>query len=104
MNIMQVDVKVGRAEAESAEVLVLTHCEGEGLNKQDGAPIDKLLGGAVRDLLQSKEFEGKASEILLYHTHGKVPAKRLLLVGLGKKKDLTLDAVRQAMGHAVKRV
>ena len=104
MKIMQVDVKVGRAEAESAEVLVLTHCEGEGLNKQDGAPIDKLLGGALRDLLQSKEFEGKASEILLYHTHGKVPAKRLLLVGLGKKKDLTLDAVRQAMGHAVKRV
>ncbi|HSC57221.1 MAG TPA: M17 family peptidase N-terminal domain-containing protein, partial [Nitrospira sp.] len=104
MKIMQVDVKVGRAEAESAEVLVLTHCEEEGLSKQDAVAIDKVLGGSLRDLLQSKEFEGKTGEILVYHTHGKVPAKRLLLVGLGKKKDLTLDTIRQAMGHAVKRV
>lgn len=104
MNIMQVDVKVGRAEAESAEVLVLTHCEEERLSKQDAAAIDKGLGGSLRELLQSKEFEGKAGEILVYHTNGKVPAKRLLLVGLGKKKDLTLDVIRQALGHAVKRV
>jgi leucyl aminopeptidase len=104
MKIMQVDVKVGRAEGESAEVLVLTHCEGEGLNKQDGAAVDKVLGGLLRELLQSKEFEGKPGEALLYHTQEKVPAKRLLLIGLGKKKDLTLDSIRQAMGHAVKRV
>jgi leucyl aminopeptidase len=104
MKIMQVEVKVGRAEAESAEVLVLTHCEGEGLSKQDAAVIDKALGGSVRDLVQSKEFEGKTGEALLFHTQGKVPAKRLLLVGLGKKKDLTLDAIRQAMGQAAKRV
>lgn len=104
MKIMETGVKVGRADAESAEVLVLTHCEGEGLNKQDGVAIDKALGGALRGLLQSKEFEGNAGESLLYHTHGKIPAKRLLLIGLGKKKALTLDAIRQAMGYAVKRV
>ena len=104
MKIMQVEVAVGRAEADSTEVLVLTHCEGEGLGRQDAAPIDKMLGGSLRDLLQSKEFEGKANENVLYHTHGKIPAKRLLLAGLGKRKDLTLDSFRQAMGHAVKRV
>jgi leucyl aminopeptidase len=104
MKTMQVDVKAGRAEGEPAEVLVLTHCEGEPLHKSDTAAIDKILGGAVRELVQTKEFEGKANETLLFHTQGKVPAKRLLLVGLGKKKDLTLDAVRQAMGYAAKRV
>ena len=104
MNIMQVDLKVGRAEGESAEVLALTHCEGEGLNKADTAAIDKLLGGSVRELMQTKEFEGKANESLLFHTQGKVPARRLLLIGLGKKKDLTLDVIRQAMGQAAKRV
>ena len=50
MKIMQVDVKVGRAEAESVEVLVLTHCEEEGLSKQDAAAIDKGLGGSLREL------------------------------------------------------
>lgn len=104
MNIMQIDAKVGRAEAEAAEILVLAHCEGERLNKQDTSALDKALGGSLSELLQSKEFEGKAGEILVYHTQGKVPSKRLLFVGLGKKNNLTLDAIRQAMGHAVKRV
>ena len=104
MNIMQVEAKVGRAESQPAEVLVLTHCEGDGLAKVDAALLDKMLAGALRDLVHSKEFEGKANEVLLYHTQGKVPAKRLLLVGLGKKKDVTLDSVRQALGHAAKRV
>ena len=104
MKIMNVEVKVGRTESEAAEVLVLTHCDGEVLNKQDAVVIDKLLSGSVRALVQTKEFEGKANETLLFHTQGKMPAKRLLLIGLGKKKDLTLDAIRQAMGHAVKRV
>lgn len=104
MKIMQVKVQVGRAEITSAEVLVVTHCEGEGLAKQDAALLDRALGGSLRKLVQSEEFEGKANEVLLYHTHGKVPAKRLVLVGLGKKSEVTLETIRQAMGSAAKRV
>jgi leucyl aminopeptidase len=104
MKIMQVKVHVGRAETTSAEVLVVTHCEGEGLAKQDAALLNRALGGSLRKLVQSKEFEGKANEVLLYHTHGKVPAKRLVLVGLGKKNEVTLETIRQAMGSAAKRV
>lgn len=104
MKTMQIGAKMGRAEAEAAELLVLAHCEGEPLAKPDASGLDKALGGSLRDLLQSREFEGRAGEVLVYHTHGKVPAKRLLLVGLGKKHQLTLDAIRQALGHAVKRV
>ncbi|HJT22878.1 MAG TPA: leucyl aminopeptidase [Nitrospira sp.] len=104
MKTMQFEVTVGRAESASAEILILPHCEGEPLGKPDAAPIDKMLSGSLRGLLESKEFEGKSGETLLFHTHGKIPAKRLLLVGLGKKKDLTLDAFRQAMGQAGKRV
>jgi len=104
MKIMQVKVQVGQAETASAEVLVLTHCEGEGLAKQDAALLDRALGGALRKLVQSREFEGKANEVLLYHTQGTVPAKRLVLVGLGKKGEVTLETIRQAMGSAAKRV
>jgi leucyl aminopeptidase len=101
---MQIDARAGRIEAEAAELLVLTHCEGEQLAKPDASGLDKILGGSLRELLQSREFEGRAGEVLVYHTHGKVAAKRLLLVGLGKKHQVTLDGIRQALGHAVKRV
>jgi leucyl aminopeptidase len=104
MKIMQVTVQVGRAETASAEVLVVTHCQGEGWAARDAALLDRALGGALRKLDQSKEFEGKANEVLLYHTQGAVPAKRLVLVGLGKKNEVTLETIRQAMGSAAKRV
>ena len=104
MKIMQVTVQVGQAETTSTEVLVLTHCDGEALAKQNAALLDQALGGSLSKLVQSKEFEGKANEVLLYHTHGTVPAKRLVLVGLGKKSEVTIETIRQAMGSAAKRV
>ncbi|MEO8341008.1 MAG: leucyl aminopeptidase [Nitrospirota bacterium] len=104
MKIMRVTVQVGQAEMTVAEALVLTHCEGEGLAEQDAARLDRALGGSLRKLVQSKEFEGKANEVLLYHTQGTVPAKRLVLVGLGKKSAVTLETIRQALGSAAKRV
>ncbi len=104
MKIMQVTAQVEPAETASAEVLVLTHCEGEALAKQGVTPLDRALGGALSKLVQSKEFEGKANEVLLYHTQDKVPAQRLVLVGLGKKSEVTLETIRQAMGSAAKRV
>jgi leucyl aminopeptidase len=104
MKSMQVKVQVGQAAAASAEALVLTHCDGEGLAKPDAVLLDRALGGALRKLVQSKEFEGKANEVLLYHTQGRMPSKRLVLVGLGKKNEVTLETIRQAMGSAAKRV
>ncbi len=104
MDIMRVKPKQGRVDTETTDALVLLHCEGEGLSKEDTALLDRALGGALHGLLQSKEFEGKANEVVLFHTHGKIPAKRLVLVGLGKKSTLGLDQFRQAMGHAVKRI
>jgi leucyl aminopeptidase len=92
MKIMQVTVEVARVEAASAEVLVLLHCEGEALVKQDTARLDTALDGALTTLVHSKEFEGKANEVVLYHTQGKVPAKRVVLVGLGKKNEVTTEA------------
>lgn len=103
MKIMQITVQVGRAEATAAELLVLTHCEGEALSKQDATPLDRALSGALTKLVQSREFEGKANELLLYHTQGTVPAQRLVFAGLGKKKEVTLETIRQAMGSAAKR-
>lgn len=104
MKIMRVDVKVGHTAREATEVLVLALCEGDGVSQQEVASLDKAMGGALSDLLTSKEFEGKTGELALLHTQRKIPAKRVLLVGLGNTSSLGLDTIRQAMGYAVKRV
>ncbi|WP_447978899.1 leucyl aminopeptidase [Candidatus Nitrospira bockiana] len=101
---MDLRVKPGPVEQEPADVLVLTHFEGEPALDDEAAVVDRRLNGAVRDLLKSREFQGTANQTVLLHTQGKLPAKRVLLVGLGKRKEAKLDAVRQAFGTAVKRI
>ena len=101
---MNVTVKQGHIEREPAEVLVLTHFEGDERLNDAAAAVDRALGGLLRGLLKSGEFEGKLNQTVLLHTPGKAAAKRVLLVGLGRKKDARVDYVRQAMGTAVKRV
>ncbi len=104
MALSDIKVKQGRAEAEAAEVLVLLQFEGERELRHEAAAVDRALGGVLRGLIKGGEFDGKANQTAVFHTQGKIPAKRVLLVGLGKKKEMRLDAARQAMGSAAKRV
>lgn len=62
---------------------------------------DGALDGCLERLGESREFTGKNGSTRLLHTLGKLPAERLLLVGLGKKKEFTPERLRQAAGNAV---
>jgi len=100
---MDVKVKQGRIEKEGADALVLTHYEGDTKLEAEAGVVDRALGGWLRELLKSKEFTGSVNQTALVHTRGKIPSKRVLLVGLGKKKDAKVDNVRQAMATGIKR-
>jgi leucyl aminopeptidase len=65
------------------------------------AGCDAALGGCLQRLAASREFTGKVNTTRLLHTLGKLPAERLLLVGLGKKSELDAGRLRQAAGNAV---
>jgi len=101
---MDIKVKRGNVAREPAQALVLTHYEDDRKPEQDAALIDKALHGRLSELLKTGEFAGKINQCVLLHTGGEIPAKRVVLVGLGKKKDVRLDHLRQAMGTAAKRV
>lgn len=66
------------------------------------AELDRLLEGGLSRLRESREFTGKLNRVKLVHTLGRLPAERLLLVGLGKGEELTAERLRQAAGSAVK--
>jgi len=73
---------------------------------EDGADelfnrCDALLDGCLQRLAASREFTGKVNTSRLIHTQGKLPAERLLLVGLGRKSELDDERLRQAAGNAV---
>jgi leucyl aminopeptidase len=65
------------------------------------AACNRALDGCLERLAATKEFSGKLNSTRLIHTLGRLPAERLLLVGLGKKGELDDERLRQAAGNAV---
>ncbi|MGD0016325.1 MAG: leucyl aminopeptidase [Verrucomicrobiia bacterium] len=51
-----------------------------------------------------KEFKGASKQLLLLHTDGKLPAARILLVGLGTRRKFSAETLRRAMGLATKKL
>ena len=60
------------------------------------------LTNAAAKVLASGEFKATVGETLLLHGPNGLKAERLLVVGLGKAKDLSVDEVRKGAGAAVR--
>lgn len=74
----------------------------EGVERPGGATgaVDQALGGIITQLIAEGEIKGKLNEMTLIHTLGKIPAKRVIVAGLGKQEELTADKVRKVMAEA----
>ncbi len=77
--------------------------EFENVKEPGGATgaIDKALRGAVSELIKSGEITGKLGEVNIIHTQGRLPAKQVLVVGLGKSADFTIDRCRIVAAAAI---
>lgn len=64
--------------------------------------VDGALGGMLMEVAAEENFEAKQGNLLLIHTHGKIPAKRVVLVGLGKSSELTVADI-QTIGAKIGR-
>lgn len=60
-----------------------------------GTGLDKLFGGLISKIIGDEAFRGETGATKLIHTCGKIPAKAILLVGIGKSSELTLDCFRK---------
>jgi leucyl aminopeptidase len=68
------------------------------------ALVDKALDGYISRLIENKEFKGKEKELVIFPTFGKLPAEKIVIVGMGKKENLDLNVCRRAGGEVVKKL
>lgn len=82
------------AEVPLQIVCYFKHKAGQTLK---GAPVelDKRLSGVIGNLRSRGEFVGEALETLVIDTRQMIPAKKLLLIGLGSEADLSLDVMER---------
>jgi len=90
------------AEAEGDLLVVGQYAEEKRLPPAL-AGLDRKLGGMLADVLRSEKFEGKPEQLTHFYTAGRIPAKLVLVVGLGKRRELDAERVRRAAAAAIRR-
>jgi len=99
---MQFSISQGNIVATAADCIVVNLFEGVELPGGATGAVDAALGGAIRSLIAAGDFDGKAGATALLYTDGKLPAPRVLVVGLGKAEKFDLHAARKAAATATK--
>lgn len=98
---MQITIRKGDLTKEKADLLIVNEFEGFTQMGAATGAVNKALGGLLFTVAKEEQFKGKLGQTLLLRTEGFV-SKRVLLVGLGKKEEFTLERVREAAAASCK--
>ncbi|MGQ9509423.1 MAG: leucyl aminopeptidase [Thermodesulfobacteriota bacterium] len=96
------EIRIEKAEVEKypCELLILFSFESppslEGVIER----VDRAADGFISQIMEDGDFKGELYECKLFHTQGRLSAKRILLTGLGKKEEFDLDKWRGASSKA----
>ena len=94
---MEIKVVAGNIAEIEAGAIIVNYFEDMKNPEGDTAALDQALGGAISQLIKQGEIKGKLNEITVIHSLGKVPADRVVIAGLGKREDLSLEKIRGAI-------
>jgi leucyl aminopeptidase len=86
------------------DTLIITMFEGD-VDLSPGSAIgtaDKALNGHINEIIRDIPTCGKYGETTIIYTFGAVSAKRIVLLGLGKKAEFSLDKARALMAIAMR--
>ena len=101
---MDVSIQSGSIQAVDADAIVVNLFQGVTEPGGATAAVDVALDGAIRDLIANGAIQGKLNETRIVYPRGAIPARRVIIVGLGLEENFDLDAVRQAAASAARAV
>ena len=95
---MQVNVVDAKLDSFKSELIVVGLFFPAEKVPAELKSVDEKLHGAIAHAIKGKEFEGDLQQFRLVATLDKIPAKNILLIGLGKQDDADLELLRRAAG------
>ena len=66
------------------------------------ASVDQLLDGLISERSADGEFKGSSGELFTIHPLGRLAAKRVIVVGLGKQETISTQSLRRASAIATR--
>lgn len=100
---MKVQVEQGAIQQSAAEAIVVNLFEGVTSPAGATGAVDQAMDGAISELIAAGDISGKAGETAVLYPRGAIPARRVIVVGLGKREEFDLEQVRRAAAHAIKK-
>ncbi|MBK8989325.1 MAG: leucyl aminopeptidase [Chloroflexi bacterium] len=100
---MDLKVTHGGIQNSPADTLIVNLFEDVQIPGGATGAVDQALDGAIGDLIAAGDLSGKAGETAVLYPRGAIAAKRVLVVGLGKREGFDLEGARQAAAAAIKR-
>ena len=67
---------------------------GHLLKEDGGQRINRLLDGELEEIIKEELFTGELGKYKFIQTGGRIAAKNILLIGMGKTDDFTIDILR----------
>ncbi len=99
--MIKINQKFDKPLGHKTECLILP-CADEKKLRGTVQTMDAALNGAITAAFEKKRFTGERNQTLLLNSTGLMKADNLLLVGVGKAKEVTPEKIRQASGIAAK--
>ena len=97
---MDYSIETLALDKQQTECIVIGIYENQQLSPS-GVLIDKLNQGIITQFIERGDIKGKISETLLINHLPDSSIKRILLVGLGEKKNLTAKLYRKSLSSAI---
>ncbi len=96
---MEIKAATGNITGIKTDAIIVNHYEGAKKPEGATADIDKKLGSVISNLIKQKDIKGKLNEITLLHSMGRLPASKVVVLGMGKKQELTTNKIRSAIAE-----
>lgn len=95
---MQIKAVPGKIHEYAADAIIVYMSEG-----RIPRGVDEALGGLLTELNEAGDLTGKLGEVTVLYTRGAIPAKRVIVVGVGNVDKFSADVVRRAAALGVQK-
>lgn len=100
---MDIRVTAGAIQDVEDELIVVNLFEGVQTPGGATAAVDRALGGAIGEAIATGDLRGKKGEVSVFYPGGAIPARRVLVVGLGPQDRFSAEAVRWVAAAAARK-
>jgi len=85
------------------DAIIVFHFEDCEATQDLAKSVDKELNFRISSLISEGEITGRFGEVTIIHNFGIIPSNRVIVIGLGKEKDVDLRVLKNAIAIGARR-